>query len=378
MKKLWLLLLFISIPFVVLALPKGDVDGNGKVGSTDYVLVRKHLLKQTILKGEQLTRADVNNDGKVSSLDYIAIRKIILGGSVTPTSTPTQKPTSTPTPKPTNTPMPTPTNTPVPTATPTPVPTATPTPVPTPTPTPSYVITEDSRYAGYANVAAYSSSTFKYRIIEYQRQDIVLIWVADPLKQLNSALATGDALHSAAAETILANEINNYGYASKGMVAVNASFYSPTNSVNGTPGSGVVMSHGTLVKNTGVSGGIIGINGNGTLTQYVNASADTVVNAGVRNTFVISSKASIDNTTINANRTQLCQYDKNNYVILSGSGTVKGPAKQIETLTGCTETYNLDGGGSRKLYYKTSSSATMTKRFGGGRIVPDMLYFVEQ
>ncbi len=57
---------------------KGDVDGNGKVGSSDYVLVRKHILKQTTLTGDKLKRADANGDGKVNSLDFVAIRKIII------------------------------------------------------------------------------------------------------------------------------------------------------------------------------------------------------------------------------------------------------------------------------------------------------------
>ena len=56
----------------------GDVDGNGKVGSSDYILVRKHILKNPLLTGDALKRADVNNDGKVSSLDYINIKKIII------------------------------------------------------------------------------------------------------------------------------------------------------------------------------------------------------------------------------------------------------------------------------------------------------------
>ena len=38
---------------------------------------------------------------------------------------------------------------------------------------------------------------------------------------------------------------------------------------------------------------------------------------------------------------------------------------------------NLDGGGSRKLYYKTGSGS-ITQVFGGSRAVPDMMYFVEQ
>ncbi len=95
MKKILLFLFIVMIPFITLAYPQGDVDGNGKVGSTDYVLVRKHLLKQSLLTGDKLTRADVNSDGKVSSLDYILIRKIIIG-SVMPTNTPA--PTTTPTP----------------------------------------------------------------------------------------------------------------------------------------------------------------------------------------------------------------------------------------------------------------------------------------
>ena len=57
---------------------KGDVNSDGKVTSTDYIMVRKHILKQTTLKGEIFKKADVTGDGKVTSLDYIAIRKIIL------------------------------------------------------------------------------------------------------------------------------------------------------------------------------------------------------------------------------------------------------------------------------------------------------------
>ena len=57
---------------------KGDVNGDGKVNSTDYIIVRKHILKQTKVTGAIFTRADLNNDKKITSLDYIAIRKIIL------------------------------------------------------------------------------------------------------------------------------------------------------------------------------------------------------------------------------------------------------------------------------------------------------------
>ncbi len=57
---------------------KGDVNGDGKVNSTDYIAIRKHILKQVELKGEKLKRANINGDKNVNSLDYIAVRKIIL------------------------------------------------------------------------------------------------------------------------------------------------------------------------------------------------------------------------------------------------------------------------------------------------------------
>ena len=59
----------------------GDVDGNGKVESSDYIRIRKHILKNTILNGEMLKRADVNSDGKVNSSDYIRIKTIIINNN---------------------------------------------------------------------------------------------------------------------------------------------------------------------------------------------------------------------------------------------------------------------------------------------------------
>ena len=56
----------------------GDVNGDGKVNSQDYILIRKHILGIK-LTGDRLKRADVNNDNSINSKDYIIIRKIILG-----------------------------------------------------------------------------------------------------------------------------------------------------------------------------------------------------------------------------------------------------------------------------------------------------------
>ena len=82
--KLYIVIIFLVImPMMVLAYPKGDVNGDDKVTSTDYIAVRKHILKQTMLTGDKFTRADLTGDNKITSLDYIAIRKLILNINTT-------------------------------------------------------------------------------------------------------------------------------------------------------------------------------------------------------------------------------------------------------------------------------------------------------
>ena len=80
-RVIFLLLIILFMPIFVLGAIKGDINGDGKVTSTDYIMVRKHILKQTILTGDKFTKADLTGDKKITSLDYIAIRKIILNGN---------------------------------------------------------------------------------------------------------------------------------------------------------------------------------------------------------------------------------------------------------------------------------------------------------
>ncbi len=78
MKKILVILTILLFPIIVFALPKGDVNGDGKVTVSDFNLIRKHIL-ETVLSSDSLKRADVNGDGKVSVSDFNLIRKIILG-----------------------------------------------------------------------------------------------------------------------------------------------------------------------------------------------------------------------------------------------------------------------------------------------------------
>lgn len=57
----------------------GDVNGDGKVDSFDYILVKR--LCQATYRGKlsQLGKADVNADGTVDKYDYILVKRHVLG-----------------------------------------------------------------------------------------------------------------------------------------------------------------------------------------------------------------------------------------------------------------------------------------------------------
>ena len=57
----------------------GDVNGDGKISSKDYISIRKHLMETTIITDEaKLIAANYNQDNKISSKDYVQIRKYLM------------------------------------------------------------------------------------------------------------------------------------------------------------------------------------------------------------------------------------------------------------------------------------------------------------
>ena len=58
----------------------GDVNGDGKVSSQDYILVKNHITGK-LLTGDLLKSADFNGDGKINSQDYILIKKYIMNSA---------------------------------------------------------------------------------------------------------------------------------------------------------------------------------------------------------------------------------------------------------------------------------------------------------
>lgn len=56
----------------------GDLNGDNLINSTDYTLLRRHILDISRLTGQALANADVDASGKIDSTDYQLMRRYIL------------------------------------------------------------------------------------------------------------------------------------------------------------------------------------------------------------------------------------------------------------------------------------------------------------
>lgn len=56
----------------------GDVNNDGNVNSTDYALIRRHILGISILTGTALSNADLNKDEAINSTDYALMKRYLL------------------------------------------------------------------------------------------------------------------------------------------------------------------------------------------------------------------------------------------------------------------------------------------------------------
>lgn len=65
--------------FAKKAIVTGDLDGDGRIASADYIRIRLHLIGKIKIDGAELKAADADGNGKISSSDYIKVRRIILG-----------------------------------------------------------------------------------------------------------------------------------------------------------------------------------------------------------------------------------------------------------------------------------------------------------
>lgn len=58
---------------------RGDLNGDGKVGPTDYAMLKRMVLRTYEGTEFQKAGADVSLDGKVNSIDYAMLKRVVLG-----------------------------------------------------------------------------------------------------------------------------------------------------------------------------------------------------------------------------------------------------------------------------------------------------------
>ena len=59
------------------AVVMGDVNGDGKVNSSDYVKIKNYLRKKENMSAAEKLGADVAGEGKVTSSDYVKIKNYL-------------------------------------------------------------------------------------------------------------------------------------------------------------------------------------------------------------------------------------------------------------------------------------------------------------
>ena len=57
---------------------KGDVNGDGQITATDYVLIKNHIMSSTNIDAQ---KGDVNGDGQITATDYVLIKNHIMYGN---------------------------------------------------------------------------------------------------------------------------------------------------------------------------------------------------------------------------------------------------------------------------------------------------------
>ena len=261
--------------------------------------------------------------------------------------------------------------------------------------------------SGFKVTQEYDSSTFKYWIEHstnaYRTHGssslyLTHIWVKDPAKQIRIALGGGTTLGNKEPIALMTSEINRLSLSSKGIIAVNSSFFgdSGISSWGSLQSTRVLIYNGKFLrddcsKDFGSGKAIYssyGITKDGQIKFYNTAPASKcesekqkMINDGV----IYSSgahaliKKDNDNHDPGYSRTMICTMNKNNFIIITAYNLQFYKAANLAyNILGCQSLINVDGGGSTTLLYKKNNTSIAGAGYKTSRKLADMLYFVEK
>ncbi len=429
-----LTIIFINKTYSATTYSGGDVNKDGSINKTDAKLIAQYIISKSKPSNytAEINVGDVNGDGKVKMNDAILVatgkvddttgiklNKDAVGKQIGETITLTA--TTTPSGKAVTWKS---SNTVVATVNSSGKVTAKKEGVATITATTNNNLTASASIIVFKHptIDSYESSTLKYYIerptdygtaIVYpgaiegsyneQRYILTRIWVKDAYNQMKTVLARSYGTNVSKPIPLITNEINNKNYASKGLVAVNASGFITSTGDFATViniNDGVEVHN--AIENPTKNQVVMGLTNKNLLKSYTFSTTDieknrtlynTLKSDGVRYTFNFSSPILIKKvngvmTVSNTNtaqdpRTGLCQIDEHNFILFSSTTTPKqndygqnvhdqngnwyrekhttsrNTMGAIWVNYGCIWGANLDGGGSSTHIFKKGNSTSL-------------------
>ena len=71
-----------AVIYEYIVLIYGDVTGDGKITSKDYMAIKNHIMGTAAITGVEAKAADSFRDNNITSKDYMIIKNHIMGTSV--------------------------------------------------------------------------------------------------------------------------------------------------------------------------------------------------------------------------------------------------------------------------------------------------------
>ena len=239
------------------------------------------------------------------------------------------------------------------------------------------------------------------------------VWARDPVYQLRKEVTGGKSTKNPL--TLLKNAISSNNLDSKIVLGFNASgiiipsspgdygaILKKDSSYAYLEATSLILTNGKVIKNDYKNYAadypiyyVSGTNELKYIPRLTGKSAsdrkkifESVINGGAKNTFGFTKVVFVENGKANdvkwsgdsaAKRQAICQVNTNNFIVVtSNTKTVlRQPFANFLASIGCKTAFNLDGGGSTTLMYKSNDTNTVKTITGGGRALNMILYFTE-